>query len=123
MQSLPIHHEKTIQRLSQRGMCKDAVANNGIRQLQSKQRGGPNGIRTRVYGPPRAFLDVSGNYVLLTQHPVPRDLNSAGIFVATRTSHKAAPAGRRRENRGPASAESHAMRLRWKVTGTSGQHS
>jgi len=34
MQSLAIHrHEEVIQRLSQRGMCKDAVANNGIRQL------------------------------------------------------------------------------------------
>jgi hypothetical protein len=31
-QSLAIHrHEEVIQRLSQRGMCKDAVANNGIR--------------------------------------------------------------------------------------------
>src|SRR5262249_31548205 len=34
MHSLAIHrHEEVIQRLSQRGMCKDAVANNGIRQL------------------------------------------------------------------------------------------
>ena len=34
MQSLAIHrHEEVIQRLSQRGMCKDAVANNGIGQL------------------------------------------------------------------------------------------
>src|SRR5215469_441437 len=34
MQSLAIHrHEEVIQRLSQCGMCKDAVANNGIRQL------------------------------------------------------------------------------------------
>lgn len=33
-QSLVIHrHEEVIQRLSQRGMCKDTVANNGIRQL------------------------------------------------------------------------------------------
>jgi len=34
MQSLAMHrHEEVIQRLSQRGMCKDAVTNNGIRQL------------------------------------------------------------------------------------------
>src|SRR5262249_56746983 len=34
MQSLAIHrHEEVIQRLSQRGMCKGAVANNGVRQF------------------------------------------------------------------------------------------
>src|SRR5215470_5835980 len=40
--------------------------------------GGPNGIRTRVYSPPRAFLIVSVSYAMLTQHRIPRDSNSAG---------------------------------------------
>ena len=38
---------------------------------QQKHLGGPNGIRTRVYSPPRAFSTVSGSYVLLTQHRTP----------------------------------------------------
>ena len=44
-----------------------------------------HGARTRVYSPPRAFLTVSSSYVLLTQHPAPRDSNSAGGFIPTRT--------------------------------------
>ena len=38
-----------------------------------------NGIRTRVYAPPRAFLAVSGSYALLTQHRAPGDSNSEAV--------------------------------------------
>jgi len=55
----------------------------------TKQLGGPNGIRTRVYSPPRAFLTVSGSYVLLTQHPAPRDSNSEGVLISAGTLRKA----------------------------------
>jgi len=48
-----------------------------------------NGIRTRVSCPPRAFLNVSGSYVLLTQHRTPRDSNSAGVLIPARTFHQA----------------------------------
>src|SRR3990172_7186687 len=48
---------------------------------QSKHLGGPNGIRTRVYSPPRAFSAVSGTCALLTQHRTPRDSNSEGVLI------------------------------------------
>jgi hypothetical protein len=35
--------------------------------------GGPNGIRTRVYSPPRAFVSNSAGYRSLTKHPFLRD--------------------------------------------------
>ena len=40
-----------------------------------------------IYGPPRAFLSVSGSYVLLTQHGTPGDSNSAIVLIPTRTFH------------------------------------
>src|SRR5712691_9125171 len=38
----------------------------------------PNGIRTRVYGPPRASCSDSRTSTTLTQQRVSRDLNSEG---------------------------------------------
>jgi site-specific DNA recombinase len=43
--------------------------------------GGPNGIRTRVCSPPRAFSIRSRSCTMLTQHITSRDSNSAGILV------------------------------------------
>ena len=43
--------------------------------------GGPNGIRTRVCCPPRAFSIRSAGCTVLTQHLTPRDSKSAGILV------------------------------------------
>ncbi len=40
--------------------------------------GGPNGIRTRVYGPPRASYSESSTSRMLTQQQASRDLNSEG---------------------------------------------
>src|SRR5215470_17010737 len=40
--------------------------------------GGPNGIRTRVYGPPRASCFVSHSWKMLTQRLAPGDSNSEG---------------------------------------------
>src|SRR5215831_5658246 len=40
--------------------------------------GGPNGIRTRVYGPPRASCSESRASGMLTQLRGPGDLNSEG---------------------------------------------
>jgi len=42
-------------------------------QTSTKTTWWPNGIRIRVYGPPRAFLDLFSSYALLTQHRTPWD--------------------------------------------------
>ena len=55
--------------------------------------GGPNGIRTRVYGPPRAFSTVSEGYVMLTQRRTPRDSNSAGVLTPDTCYKLRAPLG------------------------------
>jgi hypothetical protein len=47
----------------------------------SRNGGGPNGIRTRVCCPPRAFHVLSSGYILLTQHRRARDSNEGGILV------------------------------------------
>jgi hypothetical protein len=54
-----------------------------------KSSGGPNGIRTRVCCPPRAFSIWSTSCVMLTQHPASGDPNSAGILVPRRASPRA----------------------------------
>jgi hypothetical protein len=41
--------------------------------LMSNDVGGPNGIRTRVFSPPRAFAMAERSSELLTQRPNPRD--------------------------------------------------
>jgi hypothetical protein len=43
-------------------------------------KGSRRGIRTRVYSLPRAFLTVSGSYVLLTQHRTPPGFKFGGCF-------------------------------------------
>jgi hypothetical protein len=49
--------------------------------LERFRSGGPNGIRTRVCCPPRAFSIRSAGCTVLTQHLSLRDSNSAGILV------------------------------------------
>ena len=48
----------------------------GLGAAASQINGDPGGIRTRVYGPPRAFLTVKGHSTALTKRDDARDLNS-----------------------------------------------
>ena len=48
------------------------------RRVNSSQVGGPNGIRTRVYGPPRACCYELRTSRMLTQLGASGDLNSEG---------------------------------------------
>jgi hypothetical protein len=44
-----------------------------------------NGIRTRVYSPPRASCTRLSIYVMLTQQPISGDLNSVSNFKPSPT--------------------------------------
>src|SRR5215475_10951527 len=53
---------------------------NSPRSDNSNECGGPNGIRTRVYSPPRASCFTSRSWNMLTQQRAPGDSNSEGAL-------------------------------------------
>ena len=57
------------------------VSRTRTRNSQQKQFGGPNGIRTRVSGPPRALSIRLASCMMWTQHLTSRNSHSSGILV------------------------------------------